>query len=79
MLHRGWSDDEVKDLMGRNLLRVLDEVDQIQASLNHTLPSTAIWEKRKDLPAKWGGPDNWYYPYEVREAHAKMAVMHDEL
>ncbi|KAH8901113.1 membrane dipeptidase [Thozetella sp. PMI_491] len=79
MVHRGWSDDEIKDLMGRNLLRVLDEVDQVQASLNDTLPSSAIWEKRKDLPAAWGGPNNWYYPYEVREARAEMGIVHDEL
>lgn len=55
MLMREWSDDEVKDLMGRNLMRVMDEVDAVAAELQGQTPSTAIWEKRKDLPAQWGG------------------------
>ena len=67
--------------MGRNLLRVMDEVDQVKADLQSKLPSSEVWEKRKDLPAKWGGPNDWYYPLEARkainEAHAQ--VKHDEL
>lgn len=31
MLMRDWSDDEVKDLMGRNLMRVMDQVDAVAA------------------------------------------------
>ncbi|KAF3042128.1 hypothetical protein E8E12_005519 [Didymella heteroderae] len=27
MIERGWTDDEIKDLMGRNVMRVMDEVD----------------------------------------------------
>ncbi|KAJ1326160.1 membrane dipeptidase [Microdochium nivale] len=76
MLDRGWSDDEVMDLMGRNLMRVMDAVDKISEELKDELPSTAIWEKRKDLPATWGEE---YYPYEVRDARKKLQIVHDEL
>lgn len=79
MLIRGWSDDEVKDLMGRNLMRVLDEVDAVAAGLKDELPSAAIWEKRKDLPAQWGGEGNAFYPYDVQKIHAKLIPEHDEL
>lgn len=73
---REWSDDEVKDLMGRNLMRVMDEVDTVSAQLNSQPVSAAIWEKRTDLPAQWGGDSNMFYPTEVQ---AKMIPQHDEL
>ncbi|KAH7024404.1 membrane dipeptidase [Microdochium trichocladiopsis] len=76
MLARGWSDEEVLDLMGRNLMRVMDAVDAVKEELKYELPSTAIWEKRKDLPATWGEE---YYPYEVRDARKKLQIVHDEL
>lgn len=82
MLKRGWSDDEVKDLMGRNFLRVMDEADAVAAELQRAgeTPSAAIWEARTDLPAQWGGEGNWFYPTEVQEIKAKMAIpAHDEL
>lgn len=79
MLMRGWSDDEVKDLMGRNLMRVMDQVDAVSAQLKNSAPSEAIWEKRKDLPAQWGGDANMFYPTEVQEVQAKMIPQHDEL
>lgn len=79
MLMRDWSDDEVKDLMGRNLMRVMDQVDTVSAQLKSQTPSSAIWEKRKDLPAQWGGDANMFYPTEVQEVQAKMIPQHDEL
>lgn len=80
MLKRGWSDDEVKDLMGRNLMRVMDEADAVAAALQKKeTPSAAIWEKRQDLPAQWGGEKNWFYPLDVQEIKAKMVPKHDEL
>lgn len=79
MLARNWTDDEVKDLMGGNVMRVMDEVDAVRDTLVERLPSTAIWEKRSDLPANWGGPSEAFFPYEVRETKAKMAPVHDEL
>ena len=79
MIERGWTDDEVKDLMGRNVMRVMDEVDAVAESLKNELPSSAIWEKRQDLPAKWGGEGNVYYPYAVQEAQKKLFSAHDEL
>lgn len=79
MLKRGWSDDEVKDLMGRNFMRAMDEADAVAAELKNETPSAAIWEKRKDLPAQWGGENNWFYPLDVQEIKAKMIPEHDEL
>lgn len=79
MLMRGWSDDEVKDLMGRNLMRIMDEADAVAAELQGETPSAAIWEKRTDLPAQWGGDQNTFYPYEVQDIKDKMIPKHDEL
>lgn len=79
LIERGWSDAELTDLMGGNLMRVMDEVDEVAKSLKHTLPSAAIWEKRVDLPARWGGQDDAYYPPEVRDAQRKLFPVHDEL
>lgn len=52
-LARGWTDDEVTDLMGGNLLRVLDEVDAVKEASAEELPSSAIYDVRTDLPASW--------------------------
>lgn len=78
MLSRGWTDDEVKDLMGRNILRVMDEVDAVREALREKLPSVAVWDKRTDLPAAWGGDGNSYYPYGV-QIEQKRIIQHDEL
>jgi len=44
--------------MGGNLLRVMDEVDEVAKRAEHTPPSPEIYEKRTDLPAHaWGGPN----------------------
>lgn len=64
--------------MGENLMRVMDEVDKVKEQMQDQLPSSPIWEKRTDLPADWGGPEQVYLPYELRgilNARAK----HDEL
>lgn len=76
---REWSDDEVKDLMGRNLMRVMDQVDAVADELKTQPASPAIWEKRKDLPAQWGGDANVFYPTEVQEIQARIIPKHDEL
>ncbi|KAG8162348.1 hypothetical protein KVR01_008113 [Diaporthe batatas] len=78
MLMRGWSDEEVKDLMGRNLMRVMDEVDAVSERLKSEKASQAIWEKRTDLPAQWGGDGNMFYPYEIQDIQSKIP-QHDEL
>lgn len=64
--------------MGENLMRVMDQVDVVKEQMKDELPSTAIWEKRKDLPANWGGPEQAYLPYEVREV-VNSRPKHDEL
>jgi membrane dipeptidase len=64
--------------MGENLMRVMDQVDAIKEQMKDKLPSSAIWERRDDLPARWGGPEQAYLPYDVRDAVAKLA-QHDEL
>lgn len=80
MLARGWSDLDVRGLIGGNLLRIMDKVDQVKIDLAHELPSSAVWDKRVDLPAShWGGgPDQPYFPLEVRDLIGKN-VYHDEL
>jgi membrane dipeptidase len=80
MLFRGWSDVEVKGLIGGNLMRIMDKVDQVKVELEHELPSSAVWSERKDLPAThWGGgPDQPYFPLEVRNI-VNNNVYHDEL
>jgi len=78
LLSRGWNDTEIRDVMGENLMRVMDKVDAAKDSMKDLLPSSAIWEKRTDLPANWGGPGQAYLPYEVRDLVNKR-VKHDEL
>ncbi|KAB5558873.1 hypothetical protein PHYPO_G00022250 [Pangasianodon hypophthalmus] len=38
LLRRGWTDDEVKDALGRNLIRVFKAVEDVRDSLNSTAP-----------------------------------------
>lgn len=38
LLRRGWTDDEVKDALGRNLIRVFKAVEMVRDSLNSTAP-----------------------------------------
>ena len=81
MLHRGWNDSEVRGLLGRNLMRIMDRVDEVKLEMANELPSSAIWEQRKDLPSThWGGgSEQPYYPYSVRDAIKAKYPIHDEL
>ncbi|KIX99214.1 uncharacterized protein Z520_04790 [Fonsecaea multimorphosa CBS 102226] len=79
LLDRGWTDGEIKAVMGENLMRVMDEVDATKRQLERELPSSAIYEKRTDLPAPWAGADSVYWPYEVQATVAKLFPKHDEL
>jgi hypothetical protein len=45
MLRRNWTDGEIKDLMGQNLLHVMDEVDAVSDRLRGELPSAAMLSK----------------------------------
>jgi len=64
--------------MGENLMRVMDQVDRVKEQMKDKLPSSAIWEKRTDLPANWGGPGQAYLPLEVRDV-VNSRLKHDEL
>ncbi|RDW57255.1 dipeptidase-2 [Coleophoma crateriformis] len=77
-LARGWNESEVQDLMGGNLLRVMDEVDAVRDQSAHLLPSAEIWDLRKDLPAEWGGANDFFYPVDVRDLKNNV-LRHDEL
>jgi membrane dipeptidase len=66
-LSRGWTDAEVVGLMGGNLLRVMDEADRVKDEMMLVPPGRAVYEKRTDLPSRWGGKDDAYLPYEVRD------------
>jgi len=69
---------EIYGVMGENLMRVMDEGDKVKEQMKDELPWSAIWEKRTDLPADWGGPEQAYLPYEVRDI-VNARVKHDEL
>ena len=59
-------------------MRVMDQVDAVKQQMKDELPSTTIWEQRNDLPANWGGPEQAYLPYEVRDL-VNERIKHDEL
>lgn len=66
MFARGWTDEDVIGLMGGNIMRVMDEVDEIQKSLVNEEASSAVYEERQDLPAPWGGEDDTRFSEPVR-------------
>lgn len=66
-------------MTGGNLLRVLKDVERVKESLKDRLPSSAVYEKRKDLPAtRWGGPGGAYLPPGVKSLVAQRKLR-DEL
>jgi membrane dipeptidase len=71
----------MRDVMGGNLMRVMDEVDALKERLKDELPSSAVWEKRTDLPATgWGIVGNVsFFPVEVKKAIDNLYLRHDEL
>ncbi|EXJ55946.1 hypothetical protein A1O7_08877 [Cladophialophora yegresii CBS 114405] len=81
LLSRGWTPEEMCGVMGGNLMRIMDAVDAVSERLKGRLPSSAIWEKRKDLPStKWGGGgEQVYWPRDVKDKVEKMQLRHDEL
>ncbi|KAK4939920.1 hypothetical protein LTR10_019879 [Elasticomyces elasticus] len=82
LLSRGWTTEEMRGVLGGNLMRIMDKVDEVSEGLKERLPSSAIWEKRKDLPStSWGGggAQQVYWPPDVKEAVQKMQIRHDEL
>jgi membrane dipeptidase len=82
LISRGWSDGEVNGVMGGNLMRIMDKVDAVAEAKKSDLPSPAVWEKRRDLPAtKWGGGGhNTYWPADVKKKVEDMGSWrHDEL
>ncbi|TYJ58300.1 hypothetical protein B9479_000843 [Cryptococcus floricola] len=60
---RGWTDEDLIGLIGGNLMRVMDEVDAVQKSMEGQEASAAIYERRTDLPSNY--PE--YLPDSVRE------------
>lgn len=85
LLRRGWTEPELADLVGGNLLRVMEAVEGVKASLAGERASPAVYEKRfgHDLPVVWGGPDGEYLPQdvadEVGERFGHHQVQKDEL
>jgi membrane dipeptidase len=78
-LRRGWSDSEMKGLMGGNLLRVMRDAEAVKAKLISRRPSSAVHSARTDLPATdWGGPNGAYLPPKVKQLVDKRRVR-DEL
>jgi len=72
----------VRGALGGNLMRIMDKVDAVSERLSkERLPSSAIWEKRTDLPStKWGGGgQHVYWPEDVKKAVQDKFLKHDEL
>jgi hypothetical protein len=72
----------MQGVLGGNLMRIMDKVDAVSERLKREIaPSSAIWEKRADLPARsWGGGGvNVYWPEDVKAAVEQMPTRHDEL
>lgn len=72
----------MRGVLGGNLMRIMDKVDEVSERLKEQrLPSSAIWEKRRDLPStRWGGGGvQVYWPTDVKETVRKMQLRHDEL
>ncbi|KWU45701.1 dipeptidase [Rhodotorula sp. JG-1b] len=69
LLRRGWTEPELADLVGGNLLRVMEAVEGVKASLAGERASPAVYEKRfgHDLPVVWGGPAGQYLPQDVAD------------
>ncbi|WWC61447.1 uncharacterized protein I303_104031 [Kwoniella dejecticola CBS 10117] len=80
-IRRGWTDEEVLDLTGRNLLRVMEEVEQVAQELKiERQASPAIYDKRTDLPGtNWGGPKGAYLPPAVKQIVDRRTRIVDEL
>ncbi|BGO88985.1 hypothetical protein NBRC10512_002053 [Rhodotorula toruloides] len=66
LLRRGWTEDDLADLIGGNLLRVMEKVEAVQRSLASQPASPAVYEKRTDLPVMWAGPGGEYLPQDVQ-------------
>lgn len=79
MLRRGWKDDDIKGLLGANILRVLDGADRTRAEMATMPASAAVLETRPDLPCSWGGERNEYLAKDVQEYLAKKGSRRDEL
>lgn len=79
LLKRGWTDDELADLLGNNLLRILDGVDRIKDKMATMPASPATLPSRPDLPVNWGGGSTGsYLPQDVRD-YLKAKHVRDEL
>ncbi|GAA6008717.1 hypothetical protein JCM10207_001696 [Rhodosporidiobolus poonsookiae] len=80
LLRRGWSEPDLVDLIGGNLLRVMEDVEAVQAALADEPASAAVYDKRRDLPVQWAGPGEAYLPEDVRrEVHRRFGMKRDEL
>lgn len=73
MIARGWTDEQIIGLIGGNLMRVIDEVDEVAEQLGNDSASAEVYEERTDLPAASG---SWgeYLPDVVKEYLADRAT-----
>lgn len=80
LLRRGWTELELADLVGGNLLRVMEAVEAVKASLAGEPASPAVYEKRfkHDLPVVWGGPGGEYLPQDVADEVGERFGHHEK-
>ncbi|KAI5478169.1 membrane dipeptidase [Pseudohyphozyma bogoriensis] len=74
LLGRGWTESEMVGLIGGNVLRVMDAVDDVRKDFEakKNAPATGVYDKRKDAPVQWGGPGGSYLPDDVKVAASKL-------
>jgi len=51
LAHRGWSDEDMKKLAGENILRVLEQAEQVAARLQKSRPPSTRTILEMDGPA----------------------------
>lgn len=71
MLVRGWSDTEVIGLMGGNIMRVMDHVDEVAAQMTGEHASAEVYDERTDLPALSQPGWQQYLPDSVKQYSAE--------
>ena len=83
LLSRGWTEEEIGDIMGGNLLRVMEETEKVAARLasQGATASDEVYDLRRDLPAhEWGGPGMAYLTPEVAHIVVEQSKrLRDEL
>lgn len=72
---------QLEGLIGGNLLRVMEASEVVKDELAAERASPAVYEKRRDMPVEWAGPQGEYLPQDVKRAAQALhrSNSHEEL